>query len=188
MNASEVPNQQMRAHLPAPWITKLTYAWHRWHGVQLERSTVLYPSAQLLRYPGNIRLGADVVVKSGAHICPCHPQATISIGERSTIGFHTFLYASERITIGSDCMIAPFVYIVDSNHGTSLHARMNRQPNTTAPVSIGSDVWIGAHAVILAGTSIGDGAVIAAGSVVSGIVEPETIVGGVPARNLAKRK
>ncbi|QEI09365.1 CatB-related O-acetyltransferase [Pigmentiphaga aceris] len=52
---------------------------------------------------------------------------------------------------------------------------------------IGNDVWIGAYARIMGGVKIGDGAVIAAGSVVTHDVEPYTIVGGVPAKPIKKR-
>ena len=50
------------------------------------------------------------------------------------------------------------------------------------PVKIGSKVWIGANVTILPGVTIGDGAVIAAGAVVNKDVEPNTVVGGVPAK------
>ena len=54
-------------------------------------------------------------------------------------------------------------------------------------IKIGNDVWIGAKAIILSGTTIGDGSIVAAGSVVSGKIEPYTIVGGNPAREIKKR-
>ncbi len=111
----------------------------------------------------------------------------MEVGDRTSIGFHTFLYASSRITIGSDCMIAPFVYIVDSDHGIRRDALMNQQTNVPRPILIGNDVWIGAHAVILAGVEIGDGAVVAAGAVVKRDVKPYSVVGGVPARPLGER-
>lgn len=55
---------------------------------------------------------------------------------------------------------------------------------TYAPIHIGRNVWIGANAVVLPGVSIGDGAVVAAGAVVTKDVPPCTIVGGVPAKKL----
>jgi acetyltransferase-like isoleucine patch superfamily enzyme len=85
-------------------------------------------------------------------------------------------------------MIAPFVYIVDSNHNTQRNQLMNLQRNLTKPITIGQDVWIGAQSVILPGVTIGDGAVIASGAVVNKNVSPYTIVGGVPAHLISERK
>ncbi|MGE8136139.1 acyltransferase [Novosphingobium subterraneum] len=180
-------NRQLRAHLPPTLPSRLRSMWHRARGVNLSPGAVIFPRAQLLRYPGNIRIGADAIIKSDAHLCPCRATATVSVGARTTIGFHTFVYASERIDIGDDCMIAPFVYIVDSDHGIALGTNMNRQPNVTRPINIGNDVWIGAKAVILSGSTIGSGAIIAAGSVVRGTVPPGTIYGGIPAKEIGRR-
>lgn len=84
-------------------------------------------------------------------------------------------------------MIAPFVYIVDSDHGIERTLPMNRQPNIVEPIVIGSDVWIGAHAVILRGVTVGKGAIIASGAVVKHDVPAYSIVGGVPARVIGER-
>ena len=162
-------------------------AWHNQRGVALGRNVMLESEAKLLRFPKNIIIGDDVIIKSGSHLCPCQPSAILKIGARTTIGFNTLIYSSEQILIGDDCMIAPFVYIVDSDHGIDRNILMNRQKNQTEPIIIGSDVWIGAHAVILKGVSLGDGAVVAAGSVVREDVLPYSIVGGVPARVIGER-
>lgn len=186
--ATEQANAQLRDHLPSPFGTRAQWYWYRLRGAQLASGALIFHGAKLLRHPRNIRIGADAIVKSGSHICPCNTRATVSIGERSTIGFYCLLYASQEITIGDDCMIAPFVYIVDSNHGLAANVRMNRQANTTSPVRIGNDVWLGAHSVILPGVTIGDGAIIAAGAVVNQAVEANTIVGGVPATQIGNRQ
>jgi acetyltransferase-like isoleucine patch superfamily enzyme len=183
-----MPNDQLRAHLPHPIITRLQYYWHRARGVRLAQTTTVFRGARLLRYPRNITLADNVIVKSGAHICPCNPEAKIAVGARTTIGFYSFLYASACIEIGDDAMIAPFVYIVDSDHGIDRATCMNRQKNRFAPIRIGNDVWIGAHAVILPGVTIADGAVVAAGAVVREDVASGVIVGGVPARVIGARK
>jgi acetyltransferase-like isoleucine patch superfamily enzyme len=60
-------------------------------------------------------------------------------------------------------------------------------PKDRISIKIGNDVWIGAHVLILEGTSIGDGAIIATGAVVSKNVEPYSIVGGVPAKLIRNR-
>jgi len=186
--SAQATNRQLRAHLPSPLLTGLRRLWHRLRGANLEPGVTLFSRVHLLRYPQNIRIGADAVIKSGAHICPCNDKADISIGARTTIGFHTFIYASSNIKIGEDCMIAPFVYIVDSDHGTRAGIPMNRQPNISRPIRIGNDVWIGAQALVLSGVTIADGAIIAAGSVVREDVPSNTIVGGVPAKVIGVRK
>jgi acetyltransferase-like isoleucine patch superfamily enzyme len=184
---SIVPNEQLRQHFRPTFLHKVVGLFHRVRGVQLQKNVLIEKGVLLLRYPRKIFLGEDVIVKRGSQICPCCPEASISIGGRTTIGFYTLMYATSEIHIGADCMIAPFVYIVDSDHAIKSGTSINRQKNICAPISIGSDVWIGAHAVILKGVRIGDGAVIAAGSVVKIDVPANAIVGGVPAKIIGKR-
>ena len=85
-------------------------------------------------------------------------------------------------------MIAPFVYIVDSSHGTKLDSTMNSQPNKTSPIIIEDDVWIGANSTILPGVKIGKGSIVAAGSVVTTDVPENNLYGGVPAKFLKHRE
>ena len=83
---------------------------------------------------------------------------------------------------------APFVYIVDSDHNIDKGQLINQQPNNTAAVKIGNDVWIGTGAKILKGVTIKDGAVIAAGSLVKSDVNSYEVHGGVPAKKISERK
>lgn len=64
---------------------------------------------------------------------------------------------------------------------------IRKQPTISAPIRIGQDVWIGANAIVLAGVTIGDGAVVGAGAVVTKDVAPDTIVAGVPAKQIKVR-
>ena len=185
---AEEPNLQLRAHLRPTLLHSLRALRERLRGVEVGAGALIDRDARLLRYPRRICVGDGAVLKAGSHLCPCNAGARVSVGARTTIGFHTIVYASESIEIGDDCMVAPFVYVVDSDHGMDRTRPMNRQPNLTAPVRIGADVWIGAHAVVLKGVTVGDGAVIAAGSVVREDVAPWAIVGGVPARVIGERR
>ncbi|WP_433956069.1 acyltransferase [Janibacter indicus] len=65
---------------------------------------------------------------------------------------------------------------------------MRRQPHVTAPIHVEDDVWVGAGAIVLKGVTIGTGAVVAAGSVVTKSVDEYAIVAGVPARVIGSRR
>ena len=87
------------------------------------------------------------------------------------------------ITIDEGALIGHNVVLATINHDFN---PANRQSMSYAPIHIGKNVWIGANATVLAGVTIGDGAVVAAGAVVTKDVEPNTIVGGVPAKVIKK--
>lgn len=83
------------------------------------------------------------------------------------------------IEIGNNVLIGQQVVIATLNHDLAPEKRGNMIP---APVKIGNNVWIGSHATILAGVTIGDNAVVAAGAVVTKDVSANTVVAGVPAK------
>jgi acetyltransferase-like isoleucine patch superfamily enzyme len=95
-----------------------------------------------------------------------------------------------KVTIGRYSMLGPQVLIAGSDHvynSTTSPIIFAGRPERIPPTTIGDDCWIGARAIILAGVTIGDGAVVAAGSVITKDVPPYQIVGGVPARLLRMR-
>ena len=155
---------------------------------KLGKNVFIDKNVSLLRFPKNISIADDVVLKKGANICSCNGESKIKIGMRTTIGFYTFIYASEYIEIGNDCFLAPFVYIVDSDHSITIEKPINQQPNQTSKIIIEDDVWISTGARILKGVTIGKGAVVAAGAVVKANVPSYSIVGGVPAKIIGSRK
>lgn len=112
----------------------------------------------------------------------------LKIGKNIFIGRNCYLGVYNSLSIGDSVMIGAYCYITTANHRFERRdLTMNQQGFSSAPVHIGSDVWIGAHSTILPGVSIGDGAIIAAGSVVNQNVPPYEIWGGVPAKMLKTR-
>jgi tetrahydrodipicolinate N-succinyltransferase len=126
--------------------------------------------------PGWLEIGHGVVLFAGVLLSLEYPEAVIEIGALTYVAQRTQLIARECIKIGRDCAISWDVCIMD----TDFHKLVGSQ--TTAPVTIGDHVWIGARATILKGVRVGDGAVIAAGALVERDVPPHSLVAGVPAR------
>ncbi|WHH58381.1 DapH/DapD/GlmU-related protein [Petroclostridium sp. X23] len=114
--------------------------------------------------------------------------AGISIGTNSGLGLNCRVQGP--VSIGDNVMMGPDVLIYTRNHRIDrTDIPMIKQGDTEPrPVMIGDDVWIGARAVILPGVTIGRGAVVAAGAIVTKSVAPYTIVGGNPARKIKSRK
>ncbi|MGE4283444.1 MAG: DapH/DapD/GlmU-related protein [Clostridia bacterium] len=112
----------------------------------------------------------------------------ISIGTDSGLGLNCRVQGP--LFIGKNVMMGPDVLIYTRNHNIDrTDIPMIKQGNTQAElVVIEDDVWIGARAVVLPGVRIGEGAVVAAGAIVTKDVEPYTIVGGNPARKIKSRK
>lgn len=111
----------------------------------------------------------------------------LTIGARTHIGHNCALIVAKEVTIGTDCLIASETLIFDSSgHHTDPEARLAGLPpdnDMVKPVRIGNNVWIGKRAMIFPGVTIGDGSVVAAGSVVMRDVPPNTLAAGNPARN-----
>ncbi|MBQ9591529.1 MAG: sugar O-acetyltransferase [Paludibacteraceae bacterium] len=101
------------------------------------------------------------------------------IGERVFINMGCKFQDQGGIVIEDGALIGHNVVLATINHDLN---PAKRQSMTYAPIHIGKNVWIGSNATILAGVNIGDGAIVAAGAVVTKNVPPNTIVGGVPAK------
>lgn len=179
---------QLRKHLKFTLAVKIRVLWHSFRLGKIGKSVFIDANVQFLRYPKNISVDDEVVIKEGARICSCNEKAEILIGKRTTIGFNTFIYSSDKIEIGNDCLIAPFVYIVDSDHKAAKGQKINVQGNTTAPIRIEDDVWIASNVTILKGVTIGEGAIVAANSVVNKDIAPYEIWGGTPAKKIGNRE
>ena len=107
------------------------------------------------------------------------PEAELRVGAKSYLSGNSQILASERVSIGSGCALAWDVTVMDSDsHSLSVGGEQRPQ---SGPVEIGNHVWIGAGVMILKGAKIGDGAVVAAGSLVTGEIPPKCLAAGRPA-------
>lgn len=109
-------------------------------------------------------------------------------GAKFKVGFCTInrgaqIICQDEITIGDECMISRGVVIRDNDGG---HEILTEGYKKTSPVHIGNHVWVGQNAIIMKGVTIGDGAIIGAGSFVATNVKPGALVMPDPSRVFAK--
>jgi len=113
----------------------------------------------------------------------------IHIGKNCSLNPYCIIYGGDKgVKIGNNVMIAAQTMIVAANHSFDrTDIPMKQQGNNSKGVVVEDNVWIGIGCKILDGVTIRTGAIIAAGAVVTKNVEPNTIVGGVPAKLIRKR-
>ena len=151
-NARKIAAKINNSYHPMPELRQL---FSELIGHEVDESFGLFPPF-FTDYGKNITLGKGVFINEG---CCFQDQGGIEIGD--------------NVLIGQQVVIATL------NHDLAPHKRANMIP---APVKIGNSVWVGAHATILAGVTVGDNAVIAAGAVVTKDVPANVVVAGVPAK------
>jgi len=142
--------------------------------------------AGIILGPGTtLRRGAQIEVTSTLEELAngCRIGARVGICEGSFIG------AKGLVTIGDETNLGPGCKIIAENHVFADPTLPIREQGLSRHgVSIGRDCWLGANVVVLDGCAVGDGAVMAAGAVVTTDVAPATVVAGVPAKPLRRRE
>ncbi len=133
-------------------------------GAKIGKGVIIYPGVWItpgrnLIIEDDVDLAKDIIIGT---------EGGVYIGKRTLIGFRTQILSSNH-TIPPKGQLFPI------------------SGDDTAPIHIMNDVWIGANCIITAGITIGEGAVIAGGSVVTKNVLPNQIVGGVPAKFIRER-
>lgn len=150
--------------------------------IMLDKHVILGKSIEIHRHNKTsvLFIGRDSSIYNSVRFYLDSDKANVSIGKNTYINDRTEIKCQERISIGDNCAVSWDVLIMDTDYHS-----LDSKPKSE-PITIGNHVWIGCRVTILKGVKIGDGAVIAAGSLVNSDVEPNTLVGGVPARVIKK--
>ena len=131
-------------------------------------------------------IGPKAAILMGQHVQMAGVRTSgkkVFIGKRTVINQGCLLYTTGGLVIGDNVSISAGVWLVTGTHD------MNNPgfPDSYRPITIGNYVWIGMRATLLGGVTVGEGAVVMAGAVVTHDVPPFAVVGGVPARVITQR-
>jgi acetyltransferase-like isoleucine patch superfamily enzyme len=171
---------------------------------------VVFGQNVVVRHPHKIHIGSNVVIddnclldaKGGSNrgirigdgvfvgrntILSCK-DGEIELGDGANLGFNCEVFSASRVVIGRGVLMAAYSYVIGGDHDFSDPGKaVLDQSRTSAGVTIGDGVWMGAGAKILDGVAIGDHAVIGAGAVVRDDVPAAAIAVGIPARVVSSR-
>lgn len=168
----------------------------------------------VLRHPKKIRIGSNVVIDDnvmldakgednqgivledevfiGRNTILSCKGGDILLRERANFGFNCYVFSSSRVVVGEDNLIAAYCYIVGggSYHLSNTDIPINQQVDFEGKggITLSENIWLGSHAIILDGVTIGHGSVVAAGALVNKAVPEMVIVAGTPAEILRKRE
>lgn len=175
-NAKLIPSRKARIYLDRS--SKVSGSGRLFLGVRWDHGLFL-PSQMVMRENSKLQIEGEFRVYTGCNIS-VNKGATLILGN-SYANFNLNLACFERIEIGDGVEISENVTIRDSDNHS-----INGQP-ISSPVIIKDHVWIGINATILKGVTIGKGAVIAAGALVTQDVPAGALVGGVPAKVIKEK-
>jgi acetyltransferase-like isoleucine patch superfamily enzyme len=138
------------------------------------------------RMSGLIRVRGSLIVEGNVHIglgnrWDIGEHAIVRVGKGSYFSPESLLVSATGITVGDNCAISWQCQFLDDDFHTLVIGGADRP--RTAAITLGDSIWVGTRAVILKGTHIADGCVIAANSTVSGVFdEPNCLIAGSPAK------
>jgi acetyltransferase-like isoleucine patch superfamily enzyme len=171
---------------------------------------VVFGQNVVLRHPHKIHVGSNVVIDDnclldakgdtnrgirvgdgvfvGRNTILSCKNGDIELRDGANVGFNCEIFSASRVTVGQNVLMAAYAYVIGGDHDFSdPSAPVLAQSRTSAGVTIGDGVWIGAGAKILDGVVLGDHAVIGAGAVVRETIASGAIAVGVPARVVSMR-
>jgi acetyltransferase-like isoleucine patch superfamily enzyme len=159
-------------------------------GGRIGRKAFIYGGVRIIQYSGTakIEIGENFRCLRLATLHTLRPEGKLTIGRDVIIAEGAQISVGSTIDIGDNALIGPHSMIVDSGHRYKDATRLIiEQELESTPIRIGADVWMGGHTIVLHGVTIGRGAVIGAGSVVTKDIPPYAVAVGTPARVIAYR-
>jgi len=157
-------------------------------GLKVGRNTVL--PKLTITWPHQVAIGNSCVLEKQIYFKfdgIWKPGPSIIIADHVFIGTGCEFNIRKQITVGQDSLIASGCRFIDHDHGTEAGGLMRKQHGAEKEIRIGSNVWLGCNVTVLKGVEIGDGAVVAAGAVVTKSILADEIWGGVPAKKIGQR-
>jgi acetyltransferase-like isoleucine patch superfamily enzyme len=130
----------------------------------------------------NIRFGRNALIYPDVYL-ETQGRGAITLGDGVVLSRGVHIVAFERVTLGNGCMVGEYASLRDANHKLD-PVSIRDSGHLSAPIDIGSNVWIGRGAAVLKGVSIGAGSVVGANAVVTKPVAAQQVVAGVPAKAL----
>ncbi len=124
-------------------------------------------------------IGKSLIHRTVRIYAPWH----LSVGDFSCIGPHVELYCKAPISVGHHSVISQGAYLCTASHDPTSPI----MALTSAPISLGNGCWVAARAALLPGVTLGDGAIVGLGSVLTHSLPPRTIAAGNPAKPIRQR-
>jgi acetyltransferase-like isoleucine patch superfamily enzyme len=172
---------------------------------------VVFGQNVVLRHPHKIRIGDDVVIDDnclldakgdsnrgitidngvfiGRNTILSCKNGDIDVDDGVNIGFNCEIFSASSVRLGRETLVAAYCYIIGGDHDFSDPSQaVLAQGRTSAGVTVGAGVWLGAGAKILDGVTVGDRAVVGAAAVVRDAVPAGAIAVGIPARVVGQRE
>lgn len=173
-------------------VVKMQAKCHRWRlvnqsNIKIDKNANISSRSIIeIKYGGKITIGNSEVLEN---VIIQTYGGNIVIGEKCSINVNTIIYGHGNTIIGNNVLIAGGCMIIPANHNFNrLDIPIRTQGLTTKGVIIENNVWIGHGCSILDGVTIGEGSVVAAGTVVNKSVPKNAIVAGVPSKIIKIRK
>jgi acetyltransferase-like isoleucine patch superfamily enzyme len=149
----------------------------------------LFPETRLFELKRKLLNFAGANIEKKTRICSSFKLSgtgTFNVGSETWIGHEVLIVASSAVFIGSNVDVAPCVFIGTGTHEIDPSGARIAGKGKSEEIRIGNGAWIGARSTILPGVTIGEMAIVGAGSLVLSDVPSRSIVAGVPAKIIKK--